>query len=417
MENSILQKVKDAEKTLGAYEITGNEQARVTRLRKKLEESHMTVSVIGQFKRGKSALVNEILGHTILPVGIIPVTAVVTTVDYGQKNATVNFNNGMVKEVAFEDLSAYVNEQENHSNQLNVKKVAVQCQSEFLENNLTLVDTPGVGSVHEKNTKEAYAFVKESDAVIFTLSVDSPINQIEIDFLKKTKEYAAKFYYAVNKTDMINQEEINAYVGYCQKILSDIMESEDIKLFPVSALKGTGVEELKTTILKDMSTEGAGILQESVRLKLHDIALSALSQITLYRNALAMTGKEFEEKFNEIKEFFQQIHKETEALPEVLKNNETVCQLHANDVKNRLADKVKVLFGIEYHYDIEDVAEVKNNATQVDILSTVDDICSNLEKTLNAVFMHREENTYVVAKRIYGLNDVVRKLVKIRDEK
>lgn len=417
MENSILQKVKDAEKTLGAYEITGNEQARVTRLRKKLEESHMTVSVIGQFKRGKSALVNEILGHTILPVGIIPVTAVVTTVDYGQKNATVNFNNGMVKEVAFEDLSAYVNEQENHSNQLNVKKVAVQCQSEFLENNLTLVDTPGVGSVHEKNTKEAYAFVKESDAVIFTLSVDSPINQIEIDFLKKTKEYAAKFYYAVNKTDMINQEEINAYVGYCQKILSDIMESEDIKLFPVSALKGTGVEELKTTILKDMSTEGAGILQESVRLKLHDIALSALSQITLYRNALAMTGKEFEEKFNEIKEFFQQIHKETEDLPEVLKNNETVCQLHANDVKNRLADKVKVLFGIEYHYDIEDVAEVKNNATQVDILSTVDDICSNLEKTLNAVFMHREENTYVVAKRIYGLNDVVRKLVKIRDEK
>lgn len=46
--------------------------ARVTALREKLEQQHMTVSVIGQFKRGKSALVNGILGRDILPVGIVP---------------------------------------------------------------------------------------------------------------------------------------------------------------------------------------------------------------------------------------------------------------------------------------------------------------------------------------------------------
>ena len=42
-------------------------------------------------------------------------------------------------------------------NHLNVTKVAIKCRSEFLKRNLTFVDTPGVGSLHEKNSEEAYA--------------------------------------------------------------------------------------------------------------------------------------------------------------------------------------------------------------------------------------------------------------------
>ena len=94
---TILEKVKEAEKLFSDYEITGNELARVQKLREKLESDHVTVSVIGQFKRGKSALVNGILEDTVLPVGIVPVTAVVTTVEYGEKSAAVHFNNGVVK--------------------------------------------------------------------------------------------------------------------------------------------------------------------------------------------------------------------------------------------------------------------------------------------------------------------------------
>ena len=70
----------------------------------------MTVSVIGQFKRGKSAVINRILQREIMPVGIVPVTAVVTMIDYGEEpRAYVHFANGMVKDTPFEELSAYVN--------------------------------------------------------------------------------------------------------------------------------------------------------------------------------------------------------------------------------------------------------------------------------------------------------------------
>ncbi len=412
MENPTLQKVKDTEKLFQGYEIIGSQLARVTALRKKLEEQHMTVSVIGQFKRGKSALVNEILGRKILPVGIVPVTAVVTTVEYGDDSASIHFSNGKVLETEFDDISEYVNEQKNRDNHLNVTKVEIKCPSEFLRHNITFVDTPGVGSLHEKNSQEAYSFVKESDAVIFTLSVDSPINQIEIEFLKNAREHAAKFYFAVNKTDVVAEKDLDAYLTYCEKFIAQIMEKDHVMLFPVSAKTGKGIEELKQAILKDLSKDTGRILCESAELKLHDIVMSALAQVTLYRNALSMTGSEFDKKFEEIKVFFRQLHDETEGLPAALKASSEVCRLHINDIQNRLTAKVKELFGIDYHYELDENISVMKS----DITAAVDEICDSLDKTLNAIFMHREENTYIVSKRIYKLNELVRRLVRMRDE-
>ena len=87
MENSILQKVKDTEKLFEGYEIIGNELARVTALREKLEQQHMTVSVMGDLKGGKGGLETGRRGGDILLVDEVPVTAVVTTVDYGDEEA------------------------------------------------------------------------------------------------------------------------------------------------------------------------------------------------------------------------------------------------------------------------------------------------------------------------------------------
>lgn len=412
--NNILDVVREAEEMFSKYEITGNEQARAKKLREKLEDDHMTVSVIGQFKRGKSAMVNRILGDNILPMGIVPVTAVVTTVDYGPKSCEVRFENGVIKSIGFDEIESFVNEQVNQDNHLNVTKVLIHAESEFLKNGLTFVDTPGVGSLHEKNSEEAYNFVKESDAVIFMLSVDSPINQIEVDFLKNAKEYAAKFYFAVNKIDAIEREDLDAYIDYCRMYIAKIMEVDSVNLFPVSAKTGEGVEELKEAIEKDCQGEFKRILAESSEKKLHDIVVSALSQITSYRNTLQMTLKEFDQAFIDLENYFKELHLETASLPEALRNNKAVCEAHTNDVKNRLARKVKELFNIEYHYEIEDILEEKAEAADGDLVSEVDAICTNLDETLNKIFMHREWNTYVVAHRINDLNRLVRRLVQLR---
>ena len=129
----ILDILKDSAAEFEKYEITRGELARTNELIEKLENQEITVSVIGQFKRGKSTLVNAILEDKILPVGIVPVTAVVTSIQYGEKAATVRFDNGIIKQIGFDEMSSYINEQENNDNHLGVSEVQLYCPSPFLK--------------------------------------------------------------------------------------------------------------------------------------------------------------------------------------------------------------------------------------------------------------------------------------------
>lgn len=424
MNGSILDTVRETCQLFSKYELTKGELARAEELADKLENHKITVSVIGQFKRGKSTLVNAILGDKILPVGIVPVTAVVTTVEYGEKAASVHFDNGIIKEIGFDEMSSYINEQENQDNRLGVSEVRLYCPSDFLQSGMTFVDTPGVGSVHQKNSDAAYSYVKESDAVIFMLSVDSPINQIEIDFLENAKEFASKFYFAVNKIDSIDSDDLADYLAYCRKLLCGLMGVEDIAIFPVSAKKNIGVEELKSAIANDCQTTVQQIIEGSAKLKMRDIVASALSQIVLYRTALGMTHAEFDAKFAEMESFFGEIKTDAAEFAENFPGNPRMLEAHMNDIKNRLSAKVSELFGIEYHYNISDVdffrggkaADDGSRDLRESFAAAVDGVCKDLRDTLMAIFMHREENTYKVARRINDLNRLVRKLVQLRTE-
>ena len=62
------------------------------------------MSIIGQFKRGKSTLAKYIIGDEILPVGIVLITSAVTRVYYGDRSAEVYFFNGDIKRIEFDDL-------------------------------------------------------------------------------------------------------------------------------------------------------------------------------------------------------------------------------------------------------------------------------------------------------------------------
>ena len=420
----IIEIVREMKDVFSEYELTKGELARTEELLEKIDNQKITISVIGQFKRGKSYLVNSILGDKILPIGIVPVTAVVTTIQYGDKAATVRFDNGIVKEVPFEELSSYINEQENNDNHLGVRQVEVYAPSDFLKDGVTFVDTPGVGSVHQKNTDEAYSFVKESDAVIFMLSVDSPINQIEIDFLKNAKDYAAKFYFVVNKIDTIDEEDLGQYLSYCRSLICKIMEVNDIQLFSVSAKTGQGIDELKYVIRRDCETIVRDIIEQSAKLKMKDIGQSALSQVMLYRRTLQMTHKAFDETFEELNKFFEILRNDAKEYVTQFSTNARMLDAGLNDIKNRLSDKVAELFGIEYYYNVVTV-DLFRGGKNIDggerdlteeFLRAVEDTLEELNHTVSAIFMYREEDTYVVTQRIYDVNHLTRRLVKLRTE-
>ncbi|MBE6026133.1 MAG: dynamin family protein [Firmicutes bacterium] len=420
----IIEITKEMREVFSHYDLTRKELKRTEDLIDKIENQKITISVIGQFKRGKSMLVNSILGDKILPIGIVPVTAVVTTIEHGERAATVRFDNGIIKEIPFEDMSDYINEQSNSDNHLGVRQVAVYSPSDFLEGGITLVDTPGVGSVHQKNTDEAYAFVKESDAVIFMLSVDSPINQIEVEFLKNAKEFASKFYFVVNKIDTIDEDDLKEYVDYCRDLIKRLMEVDSIQLFSVSAKKGIGVEELKSAIRHDCETTVRDIIERSAGLKMKDIGASALSQIMLYRTTLQMTHKQFEYTFDELEKTFNELRRDAEEYAEHFRSNPRMLEAKLNDIRNSLSDEVSRLFRIDYYYDITSVDFYRGGKVdedgrrdlREDFMKAVNDIFSELEQTIKSVFMFKEENTLTVTQRIYDVNKLTRRLVRLKTE-
>ena len=420
----IIEITKEMREVFSHYDLTRKELKRTEDLIDKIENQKITISVIGQFKRGKSMLVNSILGDKILPIGIVPVTAVVTTIEHGERAATVRFDNGIIKEIPFEDMSDYINEQSNSDNHLGVRQVAVYSPSDFLEGGITLVDTPGVGSVHQKNTDEAYAFVKESDAVIFMLSVDSPINQIEVEFLKNAKEFASKFYFVVNKIDTIDEDDLKEYVDYCRDLIKRLMEVDSIQLFSVSAKKGIGIEELKSAIRHDCETTVRDIIERSAGLKMKDIGASALSQIMLYRTTLQMTHKQFEYTFDELEKTFNELRRDAEEYAEHFRSNPRMLEAKLNDIRNSLTDEVSRLFRIDYYYDITSVDFYRGGKVdedgrrdlREDFMKAVNDIFSELEQTIKSVFMFKEENTLTVTQRIYDVNKLTRRLVRLKTE-
>ena len=405
----ILELAKEADELFSCGEAACSIQRRQCKLLvDKLSNSNMTISVIGQFKRGKSTLSNCILGKNYMPVGIVPITSAVTKVVYGRQSAEVCFENGEVRPVEIDDLSAYISEQENAQNKLGVKEVVIHSESDFLKNGITYVDTPGVGSFHKNNTEVAYDYMKESDAVIFLLSVDSPINQIEIDFLQSTKEYAGKFYFAVNKIDTVSAGDLEAYTGYCAGLLSEIMETSAIKLMPVSAKTGEGVEALKSTILRDLSTSIREIMQESTRKKLIDIIGSALKELQFYRSAMSMPYEELDKNFAELSDFMnEQIAGAEEHVG--------MFALRLNELRLRISKKIFELFDIEYSFDIEELPAGLSNMSKEEYLQQVKELCDDMQGKLSAVLLYKEDNAYAVIRRIEDTNKLTRRLRSLKN--
>ncbi|MHC1728662.1 MAG: dynamin family protein [Syntrophobacteraceae bacterium] len=204
-------------------------------MKEKLEANTFNLVVVGQFKRGKTCLINALLGANILPTAVVPLTSIVTVLAYGERlDIKVFFNDGKVLDIPVSSLPEYVTESGNPKNAKEVHEVVVLYPSPYLKDGVRLVDTPGVGSVYSHNTDVAYRYLPKSDAALFLMSIDQPVGSAEIEFLNDVREYADRIFFLLNKIDYLPAEEIGRALAFAKETLEQIMGPE-LKIFPVSA--------------------------------------------------------------------------------------------------------------------------------------------------------------------------------------
>jgi len=213
----------------------------INALQEKIASQRFDLVVAGQFKRGKTSLVNALLGAELLPVSVVPLTSVVTAVSHGvEPSASIVLQTGETKSIALAALPGYVTEQGNPGNQKGVREALVRYPSPWLQGGLRLIDTPGVGSVYEHNTDAAHRFLPKADAVIFLLSVDQPLAQAECDFLKQIRRYSEKLFFVLNKIDLLTESELAQSLAFTRDALAKVLDVPP-KLFPLSTRLAMGI--------------------------------------------------------------------------------------------------------------------------------------------------------------------------------
>ena len=133
----------------------------------RVSEGRFYVACLGQFKRGKSTLLNALVGHEVVPAGFVPVTAVPTVLRFGNElHARVRMRDGSWRDIAIPDLKEYVTEELNPENKKAVEGAEVFVPSTLLSSGMCFVDTPGLGSVFSGNTATTQAFIPDRKSVV-----------------------------------------------------------------------------------------------------------------------------------------------------------------------------------------------------------------------------------------------------------
>lgn len=234
-----------------------------------LAEDRFNLAVLGQFKRGKSSLMNAIVGREVLPTGLLPLTSAITTLCYGPHDRLVVQRKGwsIPQEVAVAELADYVTEHGNPGNVKGVLEARLELPAAFLRRGLHFVDTPGIGSFRHENTDTTYEFLPQADAVIFVTSVEAPLSEAEAAFLQDIRQYVGKIFFVANKIDLLNDKERQTVLEYIQTSLERIMGNGQTRLYAVSAqgalkAQANGGQGLTESGLPDLQESLAAFLAE-----------------------------------------------------------------------------------------------------------------------------------------------------------
>ncbi len=221
---------------------------RLNQLATRMEQQRLQLAVLGQFKRGKSTLLNALLGEDILPTSVLPLTAIPTYLSWGHaRTARVMFQDGQtVTETVHDDPAAlreflvqYATEQGNPENRRGVTRIEVEHPAAILAHGVVLIDTPGIGSTFRHNTSTTLSFLPQCDAALFVTAPDPPITEVEADFLDNVHTHVARLFVVLNKVDHLTPSEVNEAVEFLHHVMEKRLGDEaPAHIFPISARYG-----------------------------------------------------------------------------------------------------------------------------------------------------------------------------------
>ena len=179
---------------------------RATAAGARLHRPSTIVCVVGEFKQGKSSLVNGLLGDEVCPVDDDLATSAITLVRYGEHPSAVVRrrvdDQPVAEQIPPAELAGWVSEIGNPGNHKQVERVDITAPSAILRQGLTLVDTPGMGGLGAGHAAATLAFLPFADGLVFVSDASAELSAPEVAFLRRAVELCPTVLFAQTKTDL-----------------------------------------------------------------------------------------------------------------------------------------------------------------------------------------------------------------------
>lgn len=224
--NEILDKVNIMEKALAMVPCNAANVLCKSIMRKEVD-NRFYLAVVGEFKRGKSTMINSLIGQDILPSDILPTTATINILEYSEEEyAEVIYSDGRKEqlELTKENLDKFTAQEGVEPEEIDYIRVGLN--SDILRNGIVIIDTPGVNDISQSRVEVTKNILPNCDAAIFLLDAAAPLTRTEAHFLE-TKILTYKLeslLFIISKSDRLDEDELEESLEGASSRIKEVLE-------------------------------------------------------------------------------------------------------------------------------------------------------------------------------------------------
>ncbi|TYC98987.1 Isoniazid-inducible protein iniA [Arthrobacter echini] len=265
----------------------GDLRQRLEQTLRRLGDPDVRVIVVGEFKQGKSKLINALVNAPVCPVDDDIATSVPTVVRWGDPASAVVVvaagesaagQDGGPPErrpIPLEDIAHYVSERHNPGNEQRLAAAEIGLPRKILERGLSIIDSPGVGGLDSAHALTTLTALPTADAMLLVSDASQEYTEPELRFLKQAQRIVPTVACVLSKTDLYPQWR---RIADLDRGHLDRADATSVPLLPVSSdlrlhaaqtndaelNQESGFPELVTYLLHEIVGKAAAVQKRSV---------------------------------------------------------------------------------------------------------------------------------------------------------